>query len=422
MSLIKNKNYLLLRTGWTVSSLGSQLQGFAFSFYVLAVTKSALQYSLTLCMEFLPMLLFAPFAGYLADRYDRKKQIILFDLLSALAVFLLILIYTAQGHLQIFEIYLCVFVLSTCQTFFSPAASCLIQTSVQPEDYTRQKSVDSTISSAITLFAPAAAGLLYSFFGIGVVLIVNAVSFLFSAFLELFLQLPSYKAENQDASSPSFLRSLGEGVVHIRKSRFILSFLFVLSLLNFILPSIEIGLMTVSQKLMHLSSTMIGFEVSALSVGMICGALVCGAFAKKFQNVSINRIIIFSLIVDCAVFFLIGIWLKFIYAFLPTLPNVLIFIALNFILTFGNTILSVNLNAQFQKQVPNTLMGRISALVSAVLSSCVPLGQLTAGLLMGGLPYCYAYLIEGLLCVLLVGYSFINAKKSAIIEKESVQC
>jgi MFS family permease len=419
MSLFKNKNYLLLRTGWTISNLGSQLQSFAFSFYVLTVTRSALQYSLTLCMEFLPMLLFAPFGGYLADRFDRKKQIILFDLLSALVVFLLILIYLAQGHLRIFEIYLCVFILSTCQTFFNPAASCLMQSAVKPEDYTRQKSVDSTISSAITLFAPAAAGVLYSFLGIGVVLLINVVSFLVSALLEFFLKLESYKAEKQDGAAASFFRSLGEGIRHIRKSRFIVSFLFVLSLLNFILPSIEIGLMTVSQKLMHLSSTLIGLEISALSVGMLCGALVCAVFAKRFQKFSINRIVVFSIFVDCAVFFLIGAWLKFFYAQLPLLPNVLIFIVLNFILTFGNTILSVNLNAQFQKQVPNALMGRISALVSAILSACVPLGQITAGLLMSGLPYAYAYLIEGVLCVLLLGYSFNNARKSAIIEKEA---
>ena len=418
MHLLKNRNYLLLRSGWTISSFGSQLQSFAFSLYVLAVTRSTLQYSLTLCMEFLPVLILAPFSGYLADRFNRKMQIILFDLLSAFAVVLLFLIYIAKGQLQIFEIYLCVLILSSCQTFFSPSASCLIQSAVAPEDYTKQKSVDSTISSMIMLFAPAAAGVLYGFFGIGVVLIINAASFLFSMVMEIFLRLPGYTAENHDAAPVSFFQSLGEGVTHIRKSRFILSFLFVLSLLNFILPGVEIGLMSVSQRLLHLDSFMIGIACSALSAGMLFGAIACGLLAKRIERIPINRIIVCSIAVDCVVFLLIGGWLKFFYPLLPVLLNVLLFIGLNFILTFGNAILSVNLNVQFQRQVPNALMGRISALVSAVLTACVPLGQITAGLLMSNLPYCYAYLIEGFFCILLLGYSFNNSRKSAIIVRK----
>ena len=111
MALLKNRNYLLLRTGWSVSSLGTQLQSFAFSLYVLAVTGSATQFSVTLCMEVLPMILFAPLCGYLSDRFDRKKQVIGYDLLCAATVFAFYFIDRANGKLEIYQIYACVFLL-----------------------------------------------------------------------------------------------------------------------------------------------------------------------------------------------------------------------------------------------------------------------------------------------------------------------
>lgn len=109
MSLLRNRNYLLLRTAWSISSFGTKVQSFAFSLYVLAITGSAVQFSITLCMQMLPIVLFAPFSGFAADRLNRKVQIVLYDILSALTVTVLLFLYLLNGKLSVLLIYACVF-------------------------------------------------------------------------------------------------------------------------------------------------------------------------------------------------------------------------------------------------------------------------------------------------------------------------
>lgn len=412
MSLIHNRNYLYLRSAWSISSFGTKVQSFAFSLYVLSITGSAMQFSVTLCMQILPYILFAPFSGFLADRFNRKMQIILYDCLSAVVVLALLLTYQMSGRLTLPLIYSCVFILSSIETFFSSAAVCLIQAAVDPSDYVQQKSIDTTITSLISIFVPASAGVLYNFFGLTVVLIINMVSFLASAVLESMLSLPSYcPASSSPASAGSFFASIKCGFQYIRKSPFILSFIFILSALNFILPGVDIGLMTVSQDLMHLSSAMIGIENSVISVGTLASAVSCTFLNKKLKNVKLSFIISADILTTCIAFLLMGVWLKAFYGFFSTTANVLLFMLLNLIIVVANGFLSINLSAQFQSNVPNELMGRIGSFVNAALLVSTPLGEVVSGLMLSKFSYSSAYFAGGAFCTLLFVYCITNGKK-----------
>lgn len=401
MSLLHNRNYLLLRSAWSVSSFGTNMQSFALSLYVLAVTGSAMQFSLTLCMQILPSILFAPFSGFTADRFNRKMQIVLCDGLSAAVALTLFSVYRTSGGLSTAFIYSGVFLLSGINTFFSATAGCLIQASVDPADYVRQKSVDTTISSLIAIFVPAAAGMLYSFFGLTIVLLINAASFLFSAVMESLIRLPARGTVSPATSAGSFFESVRDGFQYVRKSPFILSFVVILSALNFILPGVDVGLMTVSQKLMRLRSSAIGFENAAISAGTLASAAFCIFLDKKLKRASLNPIITGDLLVTCIAFLAIGIWLEVFYMSLPSAANVFIFILLNLVIVVTNGVLSINLSAQFQSNVPNERMGRTGSFVSAALLVSTPAGEIFSGALLERLPYCAAYFAEGVLCALL---------------------
>lgn len=411
MGLIHNRNYILLRSAWSISSFGTNMQSFAFSLYVLAATGSAMQFSLTLCMQILPSILLAPFSGFVADRFNRKMQVILYDSLSAVVVLALFSVYLSSGKLPVALIYSGVFILSSINTFFSSTAVCLIQTSVDPADYIKQKSVDTTISSLIAIFVPAAAGMLYSFCGLTIVLLINAASFFFSAVMESLIRLPDCTMVPSSSSAGSFFASINDGFQHIRHSPFILSFLVILSALNFILPGVDIGLMTVSQKLMRLSSSAIGFENAAISAGTLASAVLCGFLNKRLKEASLGPIITVDLLATCATFLVLGVWLKAFYGILPPAANVSVFVLLNLVIVIANGFLSINLGAQFQREVPNELMGRIGAFANASLLVSTPLGEIMSGFLLGQFPYYIAYFTEGVLCTLLfVGY-FIGRRK-----------
>ena len=412
MRLLKNKNYLLLRTGWSISSLGTQLQNFAFSLYVLKMTGSSVSFSATLSMQILPMLLFAPLSGYFSDHFNRKKQIILYNLFSTAIIVIFYLLYSCEGALGVWQINLCVFLLAALETFSNSVSGCLMQSAVDPEDYTRQKSVDTGISSIIAISAPALAGVLYGISGIRVVMLLNGVSFLVSCVAEILLQLPNSLLCPRRAETVPMFQSMKEGFHFIAGSSFLKSFLVVLSLLNFILAGMEVGLTVLSQNLMRLSPATIGVEESVLSIGFLLGAAICGVMNRKIERVSFEFIISMDLLVTAAALILACLWLCFAYSLLPKTVNLVLFTAFNFIISMANSILSVNLSARFQREVPNTVMGRVGAFSNAILTACTPLGQVVAGLLLGGFPYFVTYLTEGLLCALLMLGNSIHIKRS----------
>lgn len=80
LHLLRNRNFILSIFGQLVSLIGTRMQSFALSLYVLKITGSASKFAAILSMTFIPELILGPIAGVLADWFDRKKLIVCLDL------------------------------------------------------------------------------------------------------------------------------------------------------------------------------------------------------------------------------------------------------------------------------------------------------------------------------------------------------
>src|SRR5450432_2324152 len=113
-SLWRNRDYMLLWTGQLVSSVGSQVSQLAFPLLILALTHSPAQAGLAGALRALPYLIFSLPAGALIDRWDRKRVMILSDIVRGLALGSIPLAF-ALGNLTILQLY----IVSTIEgTFF----------------------------------------------------------------------------------------------------------------------------------------------------------------------------------------------------------------------------------------------------------------------------------------------------------------
>lgn len=117
-ALLKNKNFTLLLAGNAVSLLGSNMQQFALSLYVLAVTGSATIFSTMLSISILPRILMTPFAGVFGDWFDRKKSIVLMDTINGLLIGAYAFYFFMNGSLSVPSIYLLVVLLEITEIFF----------------------------------------------------------------------------------------------------------------------------------------------------------------------------------------------------------------------------------------------------------------------------------------------------------------
>ena len=118
--LWRNRDFLLLWSGQTVSTLGTNVSTLALPLLVLALTHSPAQAGLLTATRLLPYLLFSLPAGALIDRWNRKAVMIRYDLIRWLALGSVPLAFSI-GHLTLIHLYIVAFLEGTAYVFFSIA-------------------------------------------------------------------------------------------------------------------------------------------------------------------------------------------------------------------------------------------------------------------------------------------------------------
>ena len=151
LSLLKNRNFALLMAGKAVSLLGSDMQQFALSLYVLSVTGSATIFGSMLAISILPRILLSPVAGVFGDWFDRKRSIVTMDLINGILIGSYAVYYSMNGSLSITSIYLLVILLEITEIFFGAAMSAVLPSIVEKEDLFEANSLKSMITSLFTM-------------------------------------------------------------------------------------------------------------------------------------------------------------------------------------------------------------------------------------------------------------------------------
>ncbi|MDF2676617.1 MAG: major facilitator superfamily 1, partial [Bacillota bacterium] len=183
---MKNKNFIIVVSGQIISLLGNAIQRFCMSLYILDLTGSAAIFSTILAISTIPYILFAPIAGLLADTVNRKKIMVYLDFFS----FILMFIYSViliSGNDNTIIVGTVMFFLSIIYTLYSPSVTASIPQIVEKEKLASANGIIQQVGAIVNLLGPIVAGLLYSFVEIKAIVIINAISFLLSAILELFL-------------------------------------------------------------------------------------------------------------------------------------------------------------------------------------------------------------------------------------------
>lgn len=196
---MKNKNFIIIVIGQIISLFGNAIQRFSMSLYLLEFTGSTATFANILAISTIPYILFAPIAGMLSDRVNKKKIMIYLDffcsfLIGGYAIILL----NGRDHEVIVAIVM--FMLSICFTLYGPAVTSSIPQIVEEDKLTSANGVINQVGSIVNFAGPILAGVLYGIVGIKAIVIINSISFFASAIMELFLDIPDLVV-NEDVES-----------------------------------------------------------------------------------------------------------------------------------------------------------------------------------------------------------------------------
>ena len=201
----------LIWLGQLVSLIGSGLTEFGIGVWVYQRSGSATEFALIAFFTTIPHVLVSPLAGVLVDRWNRRWVMLGSDCgaaLSSLAVALL----AWSGHLEIWQVYLSVFVTSSCVAFQFPAFASLMTQLVPEQQLGRANGMISLAWSAGLIAAPPLAAALLVQVGLSGVIVVDVLSFLVGISTLLLARVRvSTPVRETAAASPSLLREVGDG-------------------------------------------------------------------------------------------------------------------------------------------------------------------------------------------------------------------
>jgi len=397
--LLKNKNLSLLLFGQFVSHFGSGMQNFAFSLYVLRLTGSGTQFASVLAIGMIPKLILGPVCGVFADWFDRKKIIVYLDLLSGLLIGGLFLI-SITSTLTMFHIYTTAILLSIISALFSPAIGTAIPSVVHKDDLMKANSFNRLLMTLCYMIYPMVAGVVFSAYGISVVLLINALSFIFSAISEMFIELKSTGKKTNGFSFASFKGDFKAGVMFIINHRLIRKILALSLVANAVLsPSLSVGLIYVANMVIGISEFQLGVLQTIMVVGSLVGAVFAGIIGKK---VSLEKILYIALILMGFVVCLMGVNSSQYYLgmFNDNLFPFLTLTALGLTIASIAVLTNVGMSTLLQKEVPLDIMGRVMSVKETVSTGTIPIGQIIFGLVFDRVESYIPLMISGIIVIL----------------------
>ncbi len=384
-----NKNFLIIVIGQIISLFGSAIQRFCMSLYLLDFTGSTATFANILAISTLPYILFAPIAGRLSDKVNRKKIMVMLDFICSVVIGIYALI-LFQGKDHTLIVGAVMFLLSIAATLYGPAVTASIPQIVDEEHLTSANGIVNQVGSIVNFAGPILAGILYGILGIKVIVAINAVSFLVSAIMELFLDIPDVKAEETvEAGSQkerfsilAFTKTscldMKQNFIYLKtKKQAVLGIIASYALCNiFLVPILSIVAPYFINVKLALPSQVYGIVEGICVLGMILGGMLISVKPKWFTIQKVHQ--------TC----------------FPMLGGVLILSAVGFASSNANSTayllaglfgiggmaimfsiaLSNVLTLTFiQKEVPAEMLGRVSAFSTAIATISVAPGQLLYG-------------------------------------------
>ncbi|WP_290760057.1 MFS transporter [Anaerostipes sp.] len=371
---MNKKNFRMIAAGQLISLLGSAVQRFSMSLYVLDLTGSPGLFSAILAVSMLPYVLLAPAAGKITDSFSKKKVMIFTDLFSA-AVISCYAVVLFSGNDRPAVIAVTMILLSAASTVYAPAVTASIPLVVPDGQLYRANGIIQQIGSAANFAGPVVAGMLYGFFGIRWIVLLNGISFFASALMEtcLSMQEEIKRSENKPALLGS-VKEMHQGFLYLKKSRpVVLKMIVSYGLSNlFIVPVFSVAAPHFIKNVLGLSSEIYGTVEGITVLGMISGGMLISICPKYFSMENIHRV----LYLMPAAFFLMcfaGILSQ------SPFVNLSAFAAGGFTVMLSLGLSNVISLTYMQQAVPGDMLGKTSAFSTAAATATIPPGQILFG-------------------------------------------
>jgi MFS family permease len=359
---LRIRNYRLYATGGVVSNVGTWMQRVAQDWLVLQLSgHSGVALGITTGLQFLPMLLLAPFAGTLADRYSTRKVLIATQAFMAVVGLMLGLL-DITGVVQVWHVYALALLLGIGAACDAPARQAFVIEMVGRDDLPNAVGLNSASFNLGRVIGPALAGVLIVLIGTGPVFLINAVSF--GAVIFALTKMRPAELMPMPRSAGGRGQVL-EGIRYVRGRPDLLLVLVIVFFVGTFGLNFQMTSALMATEVFGKGAGEYGLLGSVIAIGSLSGALLAARRGKPRLRLIVLAAAAFGVVEVAA----------------GLMPTYLSFMALLIPLGLCQMTLLNAANATVQLGVDPVMRGRVMALYMAVLMGGTPIGAPLVGAL-----------------------------------------
>ncbi len=272
------KKFLLLWGASLISASGSGMSSFALGIFMYQKTGLSTMTGLMILAGFLPGLIFSPFAGALADRHDRRVLMMMGDGLSIIGLLcILFSLQFLQKEMLVGGILLGAAISSGFSSLVEPAFRATISDLLKKEEYTRASGMVQLIPASRYLLSPVLSGLVLSFAGIRMVLMLDILTILITLPITYIVRREMRGIPRGEGTKLAEDLSLGFHLIYDKKGLWLLVMLGIL--VSFCLGTVQT--LMIPMLLPFGGESFAGFATTVSACGMLVGGLILSRFSIK---------------------------------------------------------------------------------------------------------------------------------------------
>ncbi len=356
-----SNQFRCLLAAFFISTVGDWLYKLALPLLILQLTGSAFNAALAYGLTFLPYVVVSVFGGVIADRFDRRMNLIVGDLISAMGM---LAIYAASSFNADIVVILALSFIAACVTpLYHPSFQSMIPELVEREKLARANSMVGAVENIMMVFGPVLGGSALLLLDPKDAILFNAGTFLLSAVFLLFIR--NRTVSQRKKNERTVFQDIVEGFEYLWQNPILRYGAIMFFGTNFAIHFFYGSYVYYLATILNASNGTIGLSVALSGIGAVAGSLAAPYLIARFDS---GRIIVLSTAI----------------AGLVTLPllwiNDPLLIGANWgVVMFFSWVNTVTYFTLRQKVVPNHLLGRAVAVTRLIAFSSIPLGSALGG-------------------------------------------
>lgn len=364
MSKNWKRDTILFLASQNISLFGSMLVQYAITWYITLKSQSGIMMAISIICGFLPTFFISPFAGVLADRYNRKLLIILSDSMIALATLILAILFI-MGYNAIWMLFVVSAIRALGAGIQTPTVGAFLPQLVPEDKLTKVNATNSSIQSLVMLVSPMLSGALLTMSTIEAVFFIDVVTAATAVLiLLLFLQVPVH-AKALEKQKISYFGDMREGFNYIKLHGFVKT-IFVFCAIYFLLvaPLAFLTPLQVARSFGDDVWRLTAIEVT-FSIGMMTGGIIMaswGGFKNKVHTMALSNLVISV----CT--FALGI-----------VPIFWLYLLLMGLTGLAMPLFNTPFTVLLQQKVEQNFLGRVFGVLGMISSSLMPMSMLVYG-------------------------------------------